>query len=138
MATISPYVANNLVNGTDLTLRVRKFIWLTVGMGVLKALSDYEVAVNGRISFLGFKGELDVLIQLLDQDPSAISGPCLMQLNILRDENATYVAQNGLLTVDAILGGERQRVYLSQYDDGRQTRCRLVGYYNETAYFKSA
>jgi len=137
MTTIRPYVARNLTDGIDLQLRLKKLIWLTVGRGTLKSISAYEIAVNGKISFLGFKGELHVLIQLLDRDPASTKGPCLMELNILRDENATYVAQNGLLMVDAVLGGEKQRVYLSRFDQGRQTQCRLVGYYTETAYFKA-
>ena len=138
MAIISPYVAQNLAGGSDIDLRVRKLIWLSVGNGVLKSLSEYEVAVNGKISFLGFRGELNVLIQLLDQDPGANSGPCIMELNIHRDENATYVANNGTLTVDAVLGGEKQRINLSRFDKGRQTMCHLVGYVNETAYLKAA
>ncbi|MDX1417988.1 MAG: hypothetical protein R3293_27550 [Candidatus Promineifilaceae bacterium] len=137
MATISPYIAQNLVSGADLQLRVKKFIWLTVGHGLIASVSDYEIAVQGKIRFLGFKGELDVLIRLLDQSPGSQSGPCLMELNILRDEYATYEAQNGQLIINAVLGGEKQRVALSQYDQGQMTRCRLSGYYNETAYFRS-
>ncbi len=137
MAFISPYVAQNLTDGTGLYLRVRKLIWLTVGKGVLKSISDYQLVVKGKINFLGFKEELNVLIQLLDEDPNSRSGPCIMELNILRDDSATYVVSNGILAVDAILGGEKQRVYLSRFDKGRQTKCHLAGYFNETAYFKT-
>ncbi len=69
MAKIRPFVAQNLESGSDLHLRVKKLIWLTVGKGSIKSISDYKVAVIGMISFLGFKGQLNVLIQLLDQDP---------------------------------------------------------------------
>ena len=60
-----------------------------------------------------------------------------MELNIHRDENATYMTKNGLLTVDALLGGEKQRITLSRTDNGRMTKCHLVGYVNETAYLKA-
>lgn len=134
MALITPYVANNLSQGSNLNLRVKKIIWLTVGHGRILSLSDYEVAVKGEISLFGYKGELNVLIRLLDRKPQAKSGPCTMQLNVLRDDNASYVAQNGVLTVNAMLGGEKQNIHLSRYENGRSTKCHLVGYVTETAY----
>ena len=137
MAKITPYVTPNLASGSDLHLRVKKLIWLTVGKGSIKSLTDYQVVVIGMISFLGYKGQLNVLIQLLDQDQESASGPCIMELNIHRDENATYMTKNGLLTVDAVLGGEKQRITLSRTDNGKMTKCHLVGYVNETAYLKA-
>jgi hypothetical protein len=137
MAIIKPYVAHNIINGSDLQLRVKKLIWLTVGKGMIRSISDYEVAVMGKISFLGFKGDLNVLIQLVDRSPGTGSGPCIMEFNIHRDENAVYATNNGVLTVDAILGGEKQRITLSRFDKGQQTKCHLKGYVNETTYLKA-
>lgn len=132
MAVIPHYVAKGTRAGQAVTVKARKFIWIPVGQGTVQSFSDYDVKVAGTINILGFNGVLDINLQLLDREPAATAGPCILHLNSHVDENATYQARNGALTVTANFGTKRQSITILPRDNGRSTECQLSGYVSET------
>ncbi len=137
MATLLPYIAEGVYAGQKQGLKVNELmLWLTVGKGELKSLSDFEVAIAGKIDFVGYKGDLNIYLHLSDQDAAAASGPCVFKLNTYRDEDATYTAQKGVLTINAVLGGHKQSIALSRYRRKGYTKCELKGHTNVTAYLE--
>jgi hypothetical protein len=134
MATITPYVAVGTHVGQKQEVKAKKFIWIKVGEGSIDTFSDQEVAVNGKISILGYSGNLNIQLILTDQNPEAQEGSCTLRLNSHRDDNARYQAKNGRLTFYATLGGKKQNVTISRCNNGTQTECRLSGYVNETVH----
>ena len=137
MASILPYVSSGAVPGQKLKLKIKKFVWLTVGDGVLESLSDYKVAVSGTVDVMVYKGDLKIQVHLLDEEPDAISGPCILNLNSHSDQNATYQVQNGALVVSAAFGDKKQRISISSYDNGSMTECNLSGYLDIGAYLEA-
>lgn len=137
MTTLSPYLAKGVYAGQKQGLKVNELmLWLTVGAGELKSLSDFEVAIAGKINFVGYKGDLNIYLHLSDQDAAATSGSCVFKLNTYSDENAVYAAKNGVLTINAVLGGHKQSIALSRYRRKGYTRCELKGHTNVTAYLE--
>ncbi len=137
MATLSPYIAQGVYAGQKQNLKVNELmLWLTVGKGKLKSLSDFEVTIEGEIDFIGYKGDLNIYLHLSDQNAAATSGPCVFKLNTYQDKNAAYIAQNGVLTINAVLGGHKQSIALSRYRRKGYTKCELKGYTNVTAYLE--
>lgn len=134
MATLAPYVATNAAVGQKLAVKVKKFVWMTVGKGTVKSLSDDEVHIAGKIDFMSYDGDLNIHLKLNDNDPKALSGPCCLQLNAHKDEDAKYKATKDTLTVFAVLGGKKQNISITRCDKGSQTECKLFGHVSETVH----
>ncbi len=134
MAIITNYVANGTYVGQTVEVKAKKVVWVKVGQGKVKTFSDHEVNIAGKISILGYSGDLNIHLLLSDQDPTAINGPCLLQLNTHIDNQARYEAKNGALTVYAVLGGKNQNISILPSNNGRQTECKLFGHVNETVH----
>lgn len=134
MASIPPYVATNTHVGQQVDVKVKKFIWLAVGQGSVQSFSNYEVNVTGRIKFLGYDGDLNIHLKLLDEAPPASRGPCCLQLNAYMDETAQYAATGELLTVFAVLGGKKQNISIRRVEKGSQTECKLFGHIDATVH----
>ncbi len=136
MASIIQFVADGAYAGQQQELKIKKFIWLTVGSGEVVSLSDYEVTVDGKVDVLTYKGDLKIQLQLLDEDPDAESGPCVLNLNAHTDENASYVVKNGALRVSAAFADKKQSISISKYNGGAMTECNLSGYLDVSAYLQ--
>ncbi len=134
MATIPPYIAKNAYAGQKQEVKVHKIMWVKVGDGIVDALSEYEVSIAGKISILGYNGDLNIHLILTDQDANATKGICTLGLNSHKDEAAKYIAKNGELTVSAILGGKEQTITITPCNNGEQTECRLSGYISQTVH----
>ncbi len=134
MATIPPYVARDTVLGQKQVLKARKVVWFEAGRGKVTAFSEHEVGVTGKISVLGYSGDLIIRLALTDNDPAALEGSCLLQLNKHIDEQARYTANSRELTVYALLSDKRQNIAISRCNDGQQTECRLFGHINQTVH----
>ena len=134
MATLAPYVAMNAAVGQKIAVKVKKFVWLTVGKGTVESFSDDEVDIAGKISFGGYNGDLKIHLKLKENVPQALSGPCCLQLNKYTDEDAKYKATKDKLTVFAVLGGKKQNITISQTNEGSQTECKLTGHVSETVH----
>ncbi len=137
MATLFPYISEGAQAGQRAQMRIRKLIWLTVGHGTVAALSDFEVDINGRVELIVYKGDLRIHLILLDQDPEALSGPCILHLNAHVDEKASYRVSNGALTVSAAIAGKKATVSLSRHENGKMTECELTGFLDITVYLEA-
>ncbi|MCP4166816.1 MAG: hypothetical protein GY759_13115, partial [Chloroflexi bacterium] len=60
MASIVKFVADGAYAGQQQELKIKKFIWLTVGSGEVVSLSDYEVTVDGKVDVFTYKGDLKI------------------------------------------------------------------------------
>ena len=138
MAKITDYVADRTTVGQTVQVKAKKFVWVKVGQGTVSAISDDEVAVDGQISILGYSGDLNIHLNLTNADPDASTGPCVLQLNTLVDENATYKNSSSMLTVYAVLGGEKQNISILKCNNGEQTECKLSGHVNEVVHLDPA
>lgn len=138
MATVYPYVSEGAHAGQKAQLKIHQLVWLPVGDGEVRALSDFEVDIAGEVNLVVYKGNLRVYLQLLDQDGDATSGPCRLQLNSYVDEKASYRAQDGVLAVSAAMAGKAATVNLSRHDHGNMTRCEMTGFLDITAYVDPA
>lgn len=136
MANIGNYVADGTYVGQNVEVKTKKFVWIKVGQGKIKTLSDHEVNLAGKISIIGYSGDLNIHLHLTDQDPLAVEGPCMLQLNSFIDDKARYEAKNGALTVYAVLGGEKQNISVLPTNNGQQTECKLFGHVNETVHLE--
>ena len=87
---------------------------------------------------MGHAGDLTIHLKLLDQDPTARSGPACLQLNSLTDEKAKYRASKDKLTIFAVLGGKKQNISILQANNGTQTECQLFGHINERVHLEPA
>ena len=134
MASIANYVANRTFEGQQIDVKVKKFVWVKAGQGTVKTNSDHEVGIAGKISILGYSGDLNIHLQLPDKDSTAVNGPCILQLNTHIDENAKYEATKDMLTVYAVLGGVEQNISILQCNNGEQTECKLFGHVNQTVH----
>lgn len=134
MAKIADYVANGTYAGQQVDVKAKKFVWVNVGNGAVKTFSDHEVEIAGKISILGYNGDLNIRLQLSDQNSSSAKGPCVLQLNTHTDENAKYETKKEMLTVYAVLGGKEQNISILPCNNGEQTECKLFGHVNETVH----
>jgi len=134
MASIVDYVADGTYIGQKVEVKAKKFVWVKVGQGTVSNYSDHEVGIGGKISILGYNGDLIIQLNLTDQDRAADSGPCTLKLNTLFDENATYEATRDMLTVYAVLGGEKQNISILRCNNGEQTECKLFGHINQVVH----
>ncbi len=136
MATIPPFVATGTHIGQKQTVKAKKMVWIPVGNGKVAAFSDYEVSIAGQISILGYSGNMNIYLRLLDEDPAATSGPCVLRLNAHEDPQATYHVNKNVLTVQATLGQYKQAISITPCDGGTQTECKLTGRVNETVHLE--
>jgi len=134
MANIVDYVADGAFVGQAIEVKAKKFVWVNVGQGTVSTISDHEVGIEGKISILGYSGDLNIKLNLTDQDPAASKGSCMLQLNTLIDENANYEADKDMLTVYAVLGGEQQNISILPCNNGEQTECKLFGHVNQVVH----
>jgi len=134
VATITPFIAKGSHTGQKQEVKAKKFVWVKVGEGKVATLDDYQVKIAGKISILGYNGDLNIHLVLTDQDADATEGPGSLQLNSLLDENAKYVVKGHELILYATLGGEEQNIAISPCNNGEQTECRLFGHINETVH----
>lgn len=134
MATITPFIAKNSYVGQKQEVKAKKFVWVKVGDGIVDALSEYEVSIAGKISILGYNGDLNIHLILTDENADATEGICTLGLNTYKDEAAKYVAKNGELAVSAILGDKKQTIAITPCNNGEQTECRLSGHITETVH----
>ncbi|MDX1416450.1 MAG: hypothetical protein R3293_19780 [Candidatus Promineifilaceae bacterium] len=134
MARVTNYVADGTFVGQQFEVKAKKFVWVKVGQGAVSKLSEHEVAIAGKISILGYSGDLNIHMQLTDQDITSAKGPCILQLNTHIDENARYEAAHDSLTIFATLGGKEQNIAVLQCNNGEQTECKLFGHVNQTVH----
>lgn len=134
VATVYPYISENAQTGQKASLKIHQFVWLPVGQGEVRQVSDYAIDIAGEVNIVVYKGDLRIYLQLLDQDPTAASGPCRLQLNSHVDENATYRTENGVMTVSAAMAGKEATVSLSRHHEHNMTRCAMTGFLDLTAY----
>lgn len=134
MASVSKYVANGTFIGQQFEVKAKKFVWVKVGQGAVVKLSDHEVEIAGKISIMGYSGDLNIHLQLADQDTASLKGPCILQLNSHLDENARYEATSDTLTVFATLSDKEQNITILQCNNGEQTECKLFGHVNQTVH----
>jgi hypothetical protein len=136
MATLYPYITEGAHAGQPAQMKIHKVMWLPVGSGTVKALSDYEVDIDGQVDLIVYKGDLRIFLQLLDQDKNATAGPCRLQLNSHVDEQASYKVDQDVLTVSAAMKGKAATVSLSRENHGKLTKCQLTGFLDITTYLE--
>jgi len=136
MAKIPQFVAKGTFAGQQQTVKAKKFVWVPVGSGTVATFSEDEVSVAGRISILGYSGDMNIYLKLTDNDPAATSGSCVLRLNTFEDANATYKINRSALEVSSVLGGHKQNITISPSDGGTQTECKLSGKVNETVHLE--
>jgi hypothetical protein len=101
------------------------------------SLFEYEVDVAGHLSVIVYSGDLPIRLRLLDEDETAVVGPCVLQINSHVDEEVTYRVDKDTLTVAADFDGRRAGIRLSRDRGGKMTRCDLAGYLGLTAYLEA-
>jgi hypothetical protein len=138
MATITPYIAKGTTVGQKIGVKVHKLVWFKVGDGTVEVLSGQEVKIGGKLKFMGYDGDLTIHLKLDGTDPTAVQGPCCLQLNSHKDERAKYLASSNMLTVHAVLGGRKQSINIRRVERGTQTECELSGHINETVHLDPA
>lgn len=134
MATITPFIAKNSQVGQNLEVKAKKVVWVKVGGGKVVTLDDQQVEIAGKISILGYNGDLNIHLTLTDQNANGKEGPGILQLNSHIDENAKYVVKGHELILYATLGGKEQNIGISPCNNGTQTECRLFGHISETVH----
>lgn len=134
MATITPFIAKGSKIEQKQEVKAKKIVWVKVGEGKVAELDDYQVKIAGKISILGYNGDLNIHLVLTDQDADATEGSGTLQLNKHLDENAKYAIKGHELILYATLGGEEQNIAISPCNNGEQTACRLFGHVNETVH----
>lgn len=136
MATLYPYVSEGARADQPADMKIRKFVWIPVGKGKIVTLSDYEVDIDGQVDLVVYKGNLRIYLQLLDQDPDAVAGPCRLQFNSHVDENASYQIDQQSLKVSAAMKGKAATVGLSRDNNGKMTKCEMTGFLDITTYIE--
>ena len=134
MATITPFIAKVSKVGQKQEVKAKKFVWVNVGEGKVAELDDYQVKIDGKISILGYNGDLNIHLVLTDQNADATEGASTLQLNSHLDENAKYAIKGHELILYATLGGKEQNIAISPCNNGEQTECRLFGHISETVH----
>ncbi len=134
VAKIVDYVADKAYAGQVIEVKAKKVVWVKVGQGIVKAISDHAVIIEGKISIMGYSGDLNINLELTDGDPTASEGPCVLRLNTLVDKGAKYETAKNLLTVYAELGGKEQNISITPCNNGEQTECKLFGHVNQVVH----
>ena len=126
MATLRPFFTEGVQAGMTGHLKAKEVVWITVGTGLLKVLTDYEVALDSHVDLKFYEGDLNIHLTLLDEDPAAKSGPARVQLNAHVDENGGYEVDGHELVLKAIMGDKQQKITLSRTSKN-QTEAKLEG-----------
>lgn len=113
MATLPPYFGPVTV-GEQNKIEMHILAWPTIGSGSYTAFSDYSAEFAGTISFPFFSGSFGLSLTLLDQDPAATAGPAAVVWNGTTDNNASYSAVNGVLTLNTTALPNEQRSFSLQ------------------------
>ena len=138
MAIITPFIAKGSHVGQKQEVKAKKVIWVKVGEGNIAELDDYQVKIAGKISILGYSGDLNIHLFLTDQNADTTEGSGTLQLNTYLDENAKYTVKGHELILYATLGGKEQNIAISPCNNGTQTECRLFGHVNQTVHLDPA
>lgn len=138
MASIYPFIADNMRAGQRIELKLHEILWKSVGRGDILQLDPFDVDVTGHLSVIVYSGDLRIRLQLRDQDEAAHTGPCVLQINSHVDPDAVYRVHDDVLAVDADFDGRRAGVRLSRDRGGKMTRCELAGYIGLIAYLQTA
>lgn len=138
MASIYPFIADNMRAGQRIELKLHEILWKSVGRGDILQLDPFDVDVTGHLSVIVYSGDLRIRLQLRDQDEAAHTGPCVLQINSHVDPDAVYRVRDDVLAVDADFDGRRAGVRLSRDRGGKMTRCELAGYIGLIAYLQTA
>ena len=136
MSTIAPYISDGVAVGQKVALKTHELFWRDVGHGELKALSAFKIEINGRIELAVYKGDLHIYIELLDQDETASTGSCLLQLNEYTDAEAVYTAHKGKLAISAQIRSKTIQIQLGRFTQENMTECKVSGPLDLTAYIK--
>jgi len=96
MAKLGGYIGAH-----DGTLNIKAFF--NIGTGQFSTLSDYQLGFNGAYEFMGQSGHFGLAIKLTNQNAQETGGPCAITLNGTFDNNATYQAHNGKMTITTAL-----------------------------------
>ncbi len=75
MATLTTFFSEGVQAGMTGHLKAKEGIWITVGTGLLKVLTEYEVALDSHVDLKFYEGDLNIHVNLLDEDEAAKSGP---------------------------------------------------------------
>ena len=138
MAIITPFIAKGSHVDQKQEVKAKKVIWVKVGEGNIAELDDYQVKIAGKISILGYSGDLNIHLLLTDQNADTTEGSGTLQLNTYLDENAKYTVKGHELILYATLGGKEQNIAISPCNNGTQTECRLFGHVNQTVHLDPA
>jgi hypothetical protein len=138
MAVITPYISAGIRAGQPVALKVHKRLWRTVGQGQVKAVSDFEIEIDGRVKLAVYQGDLHIRAALLDQDEAAITGPCSLKLNSAVDDQASYRTHDDGLTISARMNGKDVQIRLSRFKSDNMTECTVSGVLDLTAYIEPA
>ncbi|MGC2405476.1 MAG: hypothetical protein WA431_03620 [Candidatus Cybelea sp.] len=92
MATLHPPLNGLSVAKHDLQARVLG--WHTVGSCNITVNDPYHFAASGRYNALGRSGTFDLKLDLTDEDPTVLSGPCTVT-NAGQTFSGTYT-RNGM------------------------------------------
>jgi hypothetical protein len=138
MAIIATYISEGIRAGQPVTLKVHEFFWRIVGQGQVKALSDFEIEIEGSIKLALYQGDLRIRVVLLDQDEAATSGPCSLQFNSSIDGRASYRIRDNGMTIAARLYENNVQIRLSRYESSTMAECKVPGLIDLTAYIEPA
>ena len=126
MASLRPFFSDGVEAGMTGHSKAKEVVWITVGTGVLKVLTDYEVALDNHVDLKFYEGDLNIHVTLLDEDAAAKAGPARVQLNAHVDEAGSYEVDGHELVLKAIMGYKQQKITLSRTSKN-QTEARLEG-----------
>ena len=129
MATFSPYVGIGTQTGSKQNIWANIVFFVHVGSGSFTAFSDYSLSFAGEIKTPVYKGDLNLSLSIIEQNPNSVNGPCEIVINGITSTSATYAVTRGQLIVTADFpGGIRQKVNMQQGGNGgRETHLDLSG-----------
>ncbi len=138
MAIITPHISAGIRAGQPVVLKLHRRLWRTVGQGQMKAVSDFEIEIDGRVKLAVYQGHLHIWVALSDQDKAAITGSCSLKLNSFVDNQASYRTHDGGLTISARMNDKDIQIRLSRFQSDNMTECKISGALDLTAYIEPA
>jgi hypothetical protein len=136
MAIIATYISEGIRAGQPVALKIHDLFWRTIGRGQVKALSDFEIEIEGSVKLAVYQGDLRIRVALLDQDKAANTGPCTLQLNSSVDDRASYRTHDGSMTILARMNGNDVHIRLSRSGSENMTECKVSGLLDLIAYIE--
>jgi hypothetical protein len=119
MAKLGPYFGSH-------TGAMRIVDFIQVGSGSFTEFADYAVQFSGTLTVPGHEGPFTLKLNLADQSPTSVSGPCKIAISNQSDNAATYVTDGQKLTVTTTLNAAPVDIYAS----GNGTRVDNVSGYS--------